>query len=138
MVKVGVFVFKVTSKSLSVKGSKWKAPNLKGFSMTEPEKILLIEEEYGFRYWVARISSNQVDEITQWWVSLPSVRGMFFNPADQFPIPIIQLTDENEDEYEMDKKNVALLIHIHEDCDSYLKVVDGDLLHHAGYCEDVD
>ena len=41
-------------------------------------KYLVINEEYGYRYWVAEIEETQINEIKTWWLKLKTVLGMFF------------------------------------------------------------
>lgn len=96
-------------------------------------KIGIIREEYGFRYWVFLIEQNQVKGLVQWWKDLDSVMGMFFDPRSMFPIELTELNENNEDQYNLVKENVAVYIELHEDSDSSLKVIGGETYKHAGY-----
>ena len=97
-------------------------------------KYLVINEEYGYRYWVAKIDETQIDEIKTWWLKLETVLGMFFNPKGKLPVEITELTHHNEDQYEdLTMSNVLIYIELHEDDDSSLKIIGDQTYYHAGY-----
>ena len=102
-------------------------------SKNTSKKLGIIREEYGFRFWVFLIEQNEVESLVQWWENLDSVMGMFFDPRPMFPIDLIEMTEENEDQYELNKDTVAVLIDLHEDSDSTLKIIGGETYKHAGY-----
>ena len=111
-------------------------------------RILFLQEEYGYRHWVGVIPSHLTTEnIIEWWKSLPSVMGMFFNPSGGFPMPLYEVDDIAPDDADLatwqwvdsegqthilDRDDVVLFAHTHEEDDSYLKVVGGDYIYHAG------
>ena len=97
-------------------------------------KYLLIREEYGYRYWIAQCNKEQTQKLKDWWLKLPSVMGMFFNPKDTFPLPLIELPAANEDEYEdVSKETVSVFIDLHEDDDSSFKIIGDQTYYHAGH-----
>ena len=98
------------------------------------KKYLIINEEYGYRYWIAECDSNMAINIKNWWTGLPTVLGMFFNPNSQFPIKLVELNDETEDAYDLDISDVAVYIELHEDNDSSLKIGD-KRYYHAGWTD---
>ena len=115
-------------------------------------KYILIQEEYGFRNWLGSVPTNMnIETLTSWWRNLSSVRSMFFNPSKAFPFALVELDNiaPSEDKYAtwqwedekgvkhiLDRSNVIAFFHVHEDDDSYMKVVGGDYIYHAGYGED--
>lgn len=110
-------------------------------------KYILVQEEYGFRHWIGEIRTSEAEIIT-WWKSLKSVKNLFLNPSNDFIVPLIEMEDIADDEAELAKwkwvkdgqefilnrSDVAIFMHLHEDYDSYLKIPKGDFIHHAGYC----
>ena len=96
-------------------------------------KYVLINEEYGYRYWIGQCDEQQAEHLKQWWIKLPTVLGMFFNPKSQFPLEIKELNDETEHAYNLDISNVAVYIELHEDDDSSLKIIGDQRYYHAGY-----
>ena len=97
-------------------------------------KYLLIREEYGYRYWIAQCDETQAQKLKDWWLELPTVMGMFFNPEKTFPLPLIELTADNEDEYaDLSKQTVSVYIELHEDDDSSLKIINDQTYFHAGH-----
>lgn len=112
-------------------------------------RILFVQEEYGYRHWVGVLPSDMtVESVIEWWKSLPTVMGMFFNPSQSLPMPLYELEDVADDdadvaimqwvdadgkEHILDRKNVVLFAHTHMDDDSYLKIPQGETFHHAGY-----
>ena len=114
-------------------------------------RILFVQEEYGYRHWVGVLPSDMtVESVIEWWKALPSVMGMFFNPSKSFPmelfevedvapddadVAIMQWVDSDGQSHILDRSNVVLFAHTHEDDDSYLKIPQGETFHHAGYEE---
>ena len=97
-------------------------------------KYLLIREEYGYRYWIAECNKKQAQELKEWWLKLPTVINMFFNPQKTFPLPLIELTADNEDQYkDVCKETVSVYIELHEDDDSSFKIIGDQTYYHAGY-----
>ena len=97
-------------------------------------KYLLIREEYGYRYWITECNKEQAQKIKEWWLKLPTVLGMFFNPQNTFPLPLVELTADNEDKYQdVSRETVSVYIEIHEDDDSSLKIIGDQTYYHAGY-----
>lgn len=59
---------------------------------------------------------------------------MFFNPQNTFPLPLVELTADNEDKYQdVSRETVSVYIEIHEDDDSSLKIIGDQTYYHAGY-----
>lgn len=120
---------------------------------TNPPRHILVQEEYGFRHWIGTLPADMTTEaVVEWWEKLKTVEGMFFNPSKCFPVPLIELEDiEEEDNVDralwswvdektgerhvLDRHNVVLFCHTHDDSDSYLKVVGSGHHYHAGYGE---
>ena len=114
-------------------------------------QYIMVQEEYGYRHWIGILPSDMTrDDVISWWKSLPSVGNMFFNPSGAFPMPLIELEDIADDdadratwrwvdaqgqEHILDRSNVVLFCHVHEDDDSYMKIPQGETFHHAGYGE---
>lgn len=97
-------------------------------------KYLIIREEYGYRYWLAKCNKEKAQEVKNWWLKLPTVMGMFFNPQSSFPINLVEITADNEDEYDdLSKETVTVYIDLHEDDDSSLKIIGDQTYYHAGY-----
>lgn len=110
--------------------------------------ILFVQEEYGFRHWVGVLPKGMtIESVIEWWKALPSVMGMFFNPSGGFPMELFEVKDVADDDAEvaimqwvdsegqthiLDRKNVVLFAHTHEDDDSYLKIPQGEYIYHAG------
>jgi hypothetical protein len=118
---------------------------------TPQNPYILVQEEFGFRHWIGEIPQDMTrDDVISWWKALPSVGSMFFNPSQSFPMPLIELEDiapddadkatwrwvDDQGEYILDRSNVVLFCHVHEDDDSYMKIPQGEYIHHAGYRED--
>lgn len=112
-------------------------------------RYLLVQEEYGYRHWIGILPQDMTQEdVIAWWKSLPSVGHMFFNPSASFPMPLTELEDIADDDADkaswqwvdpdgqthiLNRSNVVLFCHVHEDDDSYLKIPQGETFHHAGY-----
>lgn len=119
-------------------------------TQTDP-RILFVQEEYGYRHWVGVLPSDMtVESVIEWWKALPSVMGMFFNPSKSFPMELYEVEDVADDDADvaimqwvdaegnkhiLDRSNVVLFAHTHEEDDSYLKIPKGETFHHAGYGE---
>lgn len=100
-------------------------------------KYLVLNEEYGYRIWMAEVTPNKTQELLEWWRSLETVMGMFYNPNNSFPIPLTELTEDNENDYpDLVKENVAIYIELHEDHDSSFKVMGDKVYYHPGYYKD--
>lgn len=100
--------------------------------------VVWLEEEYGFRYWRWEPGLT-ADELVEWWKQLNSVAPYFFSPAGSVGFckrsPSLPGKLEQLDWEEFPRVDVPNLwrAHIHEDEDSYLKLPDGEYIHHAGY-----
>ena len=105
----------------------------KGNPMSK-SKYLVLNEEYGYRIWCAKITPEETKQLLKWWQSLETVMGMFYNPKNSFPIKLTELTEENENSYpDLVKENVAVFIELHEDHDSSFKVMGDQVYYHRGY-----
>ena len=112
------------------------------------KNTIFIQEEYGLRHWIAEIPKDKnLNDIIKWYKNLDSVLGMFFNPKSGFPIPLTEIEDIADDTaelavwaskdktYTLNREDVAVFFHLHEDSDSYMKIVGGDYHYHKGYNE---
>lgn len=114
-------------------------------------RYIFVQEEYGYRHWVGVLPEDMtVESVIEWWKSLPSVMGMFFNPNGSFPMELFEVEDVADDDAELatwqwvdsegkthtlNRENVVLFAHTHEEDDSYLKIPQGETFYHAGYGE---
>ena len=97
-------------------------------------KYLLVREEHGYRYWIAKCDRTQAEKLKDWWLKLPTVLGMFFNPQSSFPLNLIEVTADNEDDCkDISKETVTVYIELHEDDDSSFKIIGDQTYYHAGY-----
>ena len=75
---------------------------------------------------------------------------MFFNPSKSFPMDLYEVDDVAPDDadvaswhwvdsegqaHTLNRENVVLFAHTHEEDDSYLKIPQGETFHHAGHGE---
>ena len=111
-------------------------------------RYIFIQEEYGYRHWVGVLPEGKtVESVIEWWKALPSVMGMFFNPSKSFPVDLYEVEDVADDEadvatwqwvdsegqtHTLNRENVVLFAHTHEEDDSYLKIPKGEYIYHAG------
>jgi len=98
---------------------------------------VLVDEEYGYKYHIWTLDKS-VEELAEWWRTLKSVTGFFFNPATQIPDIFSGSMVTMETEKDLDKwfaarrcTNIPFLF-IHANDDSYLEV-KGEQILHAGY-----
>ena len=122
-------------------------------------RYLFLQEEYGFRHWIGSLPEDMtVESVIEWWESLPTVLGMFFNPSQSFPMPLYEINDVADDDADvavmqwedsegqvhiLDREDVVLFCHTHEDDNSYLKTTkysgyETEYFYHAGYGEMLD
>jgi len=115
-------------------------------------KFLFIKEEYGYRHWVGIVPKDMtIEKIIEWWESLNSVGFLFFNPSASFIVPLYEVEDVSDydadettwswtndqgEKHILNRDKVIAFFHVHEDDDSYMKVVGGDHHYHVGY--DID
>lgn len=115
-------------------------------------RYVFVQEEYGYRHWVGMVPTDMtIEEITEWWEGMNSMRSLFFSPNDGFIVPLHEVDDVSDDEAEvatwswtddqgekhiLNRDTVIAFFHVHEDDDSYMKVVGGGHHYHLGY--DVD
>ena len=119
-------------------------------TQTDP-RLLFVQEEYGYRHWIGVIPDEMTtDSIIEWWKSLPSVMGMFFNPSQSFPMPLYEVEDvahedadiatwqwvDDNEKHILKRSEIVLFCMTHCDDDSYMKVVGGEYVYHAGYKEE--
>ena len=111
------------------------------------KNLIFVQEEYGIRHWVGKIPKEKsLNDIIEWYKNLNSVIGMFFNPKNEFPVLLTEIEDIADDNaklalwaskdnktYTLDRENVIAFFHLHEDSDSYMKVVGGEYHYHKGY-----
>lgn len=101
--------------------------------------VVWLEEEYGYRYWRWEPGMTG-DELVQWWKELKSVLPYFFSPAGgvakcgkRHPGLPGKLEERSWENFPRCDAPNLWRAHIHEDEDSYLKLPDGESVHHAGY-----
>jgi hypothetical protein len=97
-------------------------------------QYVIINEEYGYRIWMSKVTPEKTKELLAWWKSLETVTGMFYDPSSKFPVPLTELTENNRDDYpDLIKENVAIYVELHEDHDSRFKVMGDQVYYHRGY-----
>ena len=87
---------------------------------------ILLEEEYGYRYWIWDTGKNK-EEVLSWWSELETVRPFFFNPSKTLPFG--EVLSLNKDWVHVPETEAYM--HLHEDEDSFLRV-DEELFLHKG------
>jgi hypothetical protein len=93
----------------------------------------VIEEEYGYRWWVWE-TNKTYPEMIEWWTGLETVSPYFFNPGKSLPFGnVILMSDSLSELKTLDEEGVRGYIHLHCDEDSYMKI-DKETFHHKGYC----
>ena len=105
---------------------------------------LLVEEEYGFRYWLWDTGLSK-QEFRDFWEGLPSTKPAYLNPSKSgwptgqggWKQMVCATTEEVGflvkciEDFQNTKEPVAFL-HLHRDWDSCL-YIDGKEVHHDGY-----
>lgn len=83
---------------------------------------LWIEEEYGYRDWVAELSEEELAELRRRWCTM---RGLFCS----VPVPLIvpQAREASEEDSMNYSREGWLSAHIHECNDSWLEGVDYEI-----------
>lgn len=86
------------------------------------EFAVLLDEEFGYRYWVwfPKMTSK---ELEFWWRSLSSVEPYFFSPKG-LPGEVVQVKEENIWP-DLIRSKKFYLAHMHDDQDSFLRRPDG-------------
>jgi hypothetical protein len=102
---------------------------------TETDFLILLTEEYGFRewFWFPNMSEK---ELLEWWKELESVDPYFMTPE---PLEgwLIEMSEELAGLYsELQKSKRCITAHFHCDDDSYIKLVNGEIVHHKGYVKE--
>ena len=87
----------------------------------------LIEEEYGYRYWVWKTDKTH-DEMIDWWINLETVNPFFFNPSKSLPFGNVSPLSEDC----MEIPELRGYIHLHEDDDSHMSI-DEETFYHKGF-----
>ena len=94
------------------------------------EMLVLLEEEYGFRYWFWHTNMSD-EELIDWWLNLESLSPYLMTPE---PLPGNVILVANMQEWQNLQENTEhYQAHIHLDDDSWLKLPSGKYLGHAGY-----
>lgn len=112
-------------------------------------RFIIVQEEYGYRHWVGAIPDDMtIEKITEWWKCLNNLEFMFFNPNGNFIVPLKELediteeddvtltwswTDDQNKKQILNRDTVIAFFHVHEDDDSYMKIVNGEYIYHSGY-----
>ncbi len=101
----------------------------------EKDFLILLVEEYGYRIWFWFPNMNE-EKLLECWRELESVDPYFMTPE---PLDgwLVQVTDELNDVYmELRKKREHITAHLHCNDDSYIKLVNGEIVHHKGYVKE--
>ena len=101
----------------------------------ETDSLILLTEEYGFREWFWFLTLSE-EKLMEWWKELESVEPCFMTPE---PLDgwLVEVTDELHDIYsELWKKREHIIAHLHCNDDSYIKLVNGEIVHHKGYVKE--
>ena len=93
------------------------------------ETTALIDEDYGFRFWVW-FPCTTVAELEEWWNKLGTVNAYFLN-AQWLPGEVFEVNRNDWHEFKRDFSNVYTVL-LHNDADSYLETPSGLRLNHAG------
>jgi len=94
------------------------------------QTLVLLEEEYGFRYWYWYPNMSE-DALIDWWLNLESVDPYFMTPE---PLPgDVILVKDMDNWLSLSRNQKHFVAHIHCDDDSWLKLPSGQYLGHAGY-----
>jgi len=105
--------------------------------------LVLVQEEYGYKMLVGQLNMS-VEQFVKWWESLEIVTTQFPFPLmemedieedDDAPLAKWSWTDEQGQQHILDRSKVAIFCKVHEDYDSHIKVVEGDVHFHKGYKE---
>jgi hypothetical protein len=88
---------------------------------------IFIEEEYGYRYWIWTIEKTK-SEMISWWSELETVIPFFYDPSKSLPFGDF----EHLSEPPLDTQEDVHYIHLHEDCDSYMRLA-GENYYHKGF-----
>ncbi|MEK7158923.1 MAG: hypothetical protein AAB575_00425 [Patescibacteria group bacterium] len=88
---------------------------------------VLIDEEYGYRYWRFLFCGNH-EALIAWWLQLESVSPFFFNPGTAIVELGLGQVEQIDQSQNRSRLNVVLgrcrlLLQIHEDDDSCLLVL---------------
>ena len=111
--------------------------------------FIIVQEEYGYRHWIGAVPNDMtIEKITEWWKSLDSLQNMFFNPNGNFIVPLNELedvtsedsitatwswTNEQGEKQILNRDTVIAFFHVHENDDSYMKIVNGEYIYHSGH-----
>lgn len=99
------------------------------------QAAVLVDEEYGYRYWVwlPRMTN---EELATYWEAIESM-SEHYATKKTLPGNFSEITQEEWGEMLwMPEKGISKC-HVHEDCDSYL-IVDGEKIRHKGYEPEYD
>lgn len=99
--------------------------------------IVLLEEEYGFKYhlWFTGLTSEQLETF---WAGIPSIASYYLNPSGTLP-GRFEEADTNEEMdawYKAKKSGEYYSAHLHWEDDSWLRAPGGRLIKHAGFTEE--
>lgn len=79
---------------------------------------VMVEEEYGYRYWV--LSTSSLAGFQRWWDALESVEAGFYDPSKLFaPIGDLREAEEGEFYRRLRDGSSPLKVHVHQDDDSH-------------------
>ena len=86
--------------------------------------IVMIEEEYGYRYWIWEPRKTR-EELIEWWRAVESTDAYLFSPAS-LPGKVTQIRKVRQ-------KSCLWYCHLHMNRDSFLKTPEGEFIDHKGY-----
>lgn len=93
--------------------------------VAEGRTVVLVDEEYGYRYWFWLVDWSHQD-IEAWWRGLSTVEDMFFNPSarlSEYGGRCVAVDCEEAEELFMLLTERGLpYAHLHQDDDSWLSV----------------
>ncbi|CAH0533134.1 hypothetical protein VST7929_00995 [Vibrio stylophorae] len=94
--------------------------------------LVLIDEEYGYRYWCWRPNMSAM-ALEAWWAALSSVEPYFMSP-EPLPGEVWQIdVEQYEQQCERRAESQAYHLHLHQDDDSVLTRPDGQPRYHLGW-----
>jgi len=93
-----------------------------------PETLILLEEEFGYRHWFW-LPDRPMSELIEWWRGLFSVEPWFVNPE---PLPGILIEGTSSDRWnELYASRKFIWGHINDDDDSELRLPIGETIFHS-------
>ena len=101
----------------------------------ETDFLILLTEEYGYREWFWFPNMNE-EKLLEWWKELESVDPYFMTPE---PLEgwLVEMNEELADLYsQLRNSKQYITAHFHCNDDSYIKLPNGEIVHHKGYIKE--